>query len=171
MLRRNATQSRSTQSPPPLTELALYLFAFRVVVLCTLCVFLRGSRVCKLRRKVFSSADILWFMLDTLLCADPLAQPPLDPTAHLPSLYYSSRLSLFLFAGTPLFLLAAESNRRGLATLLAVTMAMQRFTTAMLTECVSHYFVAGLSLRPLWIASSLSAAPRRSKERRRKHIV
>ena len=159
MLQRNVTQPHSHfAQTPPVAALPAYLFGFRVLLLCSVCFFVRQTRVCRLSKKVFCRADILWLVLDTVLCADPFATPPLDQTEQLSSLYYSARLSLFLYVSTPLFLLAAESGRRGLAVLVAVFMCMQRFTIAMIAERLVLYSVAGLSLRPLWIASSLPAS-------------
>lgn len=116
--------------------------------------------MCRLRRKMFRPVDILWLIMDTLLCADFLAPAPSNSAEHLSSLYSTAKLSLFLYVGTPLFLLAAESGRRGVTVVVGVGMAMQRCTLAMFTGSASHCAVAALSLRPLWIASSLSASPK-----------
>ena len=90
------------------TVMSKNLFALRLLLLFIVCLLVRGSRLCKLRRGVFGPADGLWIAADACLCADPLWRLPSNPAAHLRALALSAQWALFLFAGVPLFVAAAE---------------------------------------------------------------
>ena len=127
-------EKSSEFTPISSAELSKYVFAFRVTLLFLLCAVVRGARLCRLRRGVFSHSDGFWIILDIFLCADPSAQLPKDSANHLRALFRSTQWSLFLFCGVPLFLAAAERERRGLAVLVVAGMALQRSAAALLTR-------------------------------------
>lgn len=158
-------------TPIPAAELSKYVFGFRATLLFLLCVVVRGARVCKLRRGVFGLADSLWITLDVFLSANPLWRLPQDPGTHLGALFRSTRWSLFLFCGVPLFVAAAERQRRGLAVLVVVCMTLQRSTAALLTHSPDHVGLAILALRPMWLAASMIVGARPDRRRGDQHVV
>lgn len=155
----------------PVSNLTTYVFVFRATLLLLLCVVVRGARACKLRRGVFGPADSLWITLDVLLCANPLWRLPRDPATHLGALFRSTRWSLFMFCGVPLFVALAERRRRGLAALVVVCMTLQRSTAALLTHSPNHVGLAILALRPMWLVASLVVAARPDRRRGSQHVV
>ena len=152
-------------------ELSKYVFAFRVILLFLLCAVVRGARLCRLRRGVFVPSDGLWIILDIFLCADPSAQLPEDPASHLRALFRSVQWSLFLFCGVPLFVAAAERERRGLAVLVVAGMALQRSTAALLTQSTTNIALAVMALRPMWIVVSMVAGARQHRRRGAQRVV
>jgi len=127
--------------------------------------------VCRLRRGVFGFSDGLWITLDALLCADPIWRVPPDPASHLRALFRSTRWSLFLFCGVPLFVAAAESRRRGLAALVVAGMALQRSAAALLTQSTTDIGLAVLALRPMWLVASMVVGARQPRRRGEEHVV
>ena len=164
--------SKSSEfAPIPAAELSKYVFAFRVILLFLLCALVRGARLCRLRRGVFGSADGLWIILDIFLCADPSAQLPEDPASHMRALFRSAQWSLFLFCGVPLFVAAAESQRRGLAALVVAGVALQRSAAALLTQSTTDIALALLALRPMWLVASMMVGARQHRRRGAQHLV
>lgn len=147
------------------TEVSQYFFAVRLLLLVAICALLRGGRVCKLRRSLFGPADGLWIAVDAVLCANPFLRVPDDSATQLRELYTSARLSLFLFGAVPLFLVAAERKRRGLAVLLVAVVALQRSATAMVTKNPVHALIAALTVRPVWLAATLLSTERSANPR------
>ena len=163
---------KSTEfAPISAVELSKYVFAFRVILLFLLCALVRGARLCRLRRGVFGPADGLWITLDVFLCADPSAQLPEDPASHLRALFRSAQWSLFLFCGVPLFVTAAERQRRGLAALFVAGMALQRSAVALLTQSTTSIGLAVLALRPMWLVASMVVGARQHRRRGEEHVV
>ena len=163
---------KSNQSAPiPAAELSRYVFAFRVILLFLLCAVVRGARLCRLRRGVFGPADGLWITLDVFLCADPSAQLPEDPASHLRALFRSAQWSLFLFCGVPLFVAAAESQRRGLAALVVAGMALQRSAAALLAQSTTNIGLAVLTLRPMWLVASMMVGAHQHRRRGEERVV
>ena len=155
----------------PVVELSRYLFVVRAILLFILCAVVRGARLCRLRRGVFGPADGLWIALDVFLCADPSLQLPKDPASHLRALFRSTRWSLFLFCGVPLFVAAAESRRRGLAALVVAGMALQRSAAALLTRSTTDIGLAVLALRPMWLVASMVVGARQPRRCGEEHVV
>ena len=108
---------------------------------------------------------------DIFLCADPSAQLPKDSANHLRALFRSTQWSLFLFCGVPLFLAAAERERRGLAVLVVAGMALQRSAAALLTQSTTNIALAVMALRPMWIVVSMVAGAREHRRRGAQHLV
>lgn len=168
MLLKNNTRTLAYLSP---SELSGYLFTVRLILLFIVCALVRGARVCKLRRGVFGPPDTLWVSLDVLLCANPMWRAPTDPATHLRAFFHSTRLSLFLFGGVPLFVAATEHKRRGLAVLVISFMALQRSAAAMLTQNPSHVALAALTLRPMWLTAAMMVDARAKRHRGEEHVV
>ena len=149
------------------TVMSKNLFALRLLLLFIVCLLVRGSRLCKLRRGVFGPADGLWIAADACLCADPLWRLPSNPAAHLRALALSAQWALFLFAGVPLFVAAAERRRRGLAVVAVAAMALQRSAAALLSRSPVSVALAVCTLRPMWVAATMvgARAPRESAAR------
>ena len=160
-------------------ELSKCVFVFRAVLLCLFCALVRGARLCRLRKDVFGHADGVWILLDVVLCADPTLQLPINADNHVRALLRSTQWSLFLFAGVPLFVTAAEKGKRGLAVLAVACMALQRSAAAMLTQNSIDVALALLALRPMWLVVSMvvgtqkvnDEATLRRLRRRGEHVV